>query len=154
MEIVAWLLTAIAVACVALAVWRFVTLRSRGATVLIRRLPASGEHGWRHGTVQYQGDMLGYFKLRSLSPTADLTLDRRYTEVESHRAPSDTELHFMPLGSRIVQFSSRDQEYEISADRRSIMALISWLESAPDVRQEKYDHKSMTQRIGRRTTEG
>lgn len=58
MEIVTWVLIVFGVLAVLLAVWRFLTLRSRGTTILLRRLPASGVHGWRHGTIRYNGDDL------------------------------------------------------------------------------------------------
>ncbi|MHA2788736.1 DUF2550 domain-containing protein [Corynebacterium sp. S7] len=154
MEFIGWVLIALAVLCMVLAALRFFALRSRGSTVLLRVLPASGEHGWRHGKIQYSGDTLYYFKLRSLIPRADITLDRSHLVVESHREISDNEREFMPTAARILTVKSESATYEIAANRHVIMALISWIESAPNPRQEKADFKSLSQRIGRQREQG
>lgn len=149
MDFFGWVLAALALMCVGLALLRLFTVRSQGTTVLIRTLPAQGENGWRHGILKYSGDTLKFFKLRSILPKSDLDFDRRLTHVESHRPPQDNELSFMPEVSRVLHIVSDGSEYEISAERRGAMGLVSWIESAPDVRQEKTDHRALTQRIGR-----
>ena len=35
-----------------LATWRFITLRSKGTPVLLRKMPAPGDHGWRLGAIR------------------------------------------------------------------------------------------------------
>ena len=60
-----------------LAAWKFFTLRSKGNAVIARRLPAKGTHGWRHGRVVCNGQQLNMYKLRSLSPSADVVLERK-----------------------------------------------------------------------------
>lgn len=154
MDLFIWVLVGLAVLCVVLALLRFFTLRSRGTTVLLRVLPANGLHGWRHGNIQYAGDRLHYYKLRSLIPKADLNFDRTYTYVESHRDISEAEREIMPNASRILQFTSHGTTYEIAGTRHAMMALISWIESAPDPRQEKSDYRSLSQRIGRQREQG
>ncbi|WP_026196040.1 DUF2550 domain-containing protein [Corynebacterium lubricantis] len=154
MELLGWVFIALAVICMALGALRFFALRSRGSTVLLRVLPASGNHGWRHGKIQYSGDTLSYYKLRSLIPRADIILDRTYLSVEGHRELGTSEREFMPTAVRILTVKSDSATYEIAATRHIIMALISWIESAPDPRQEKTDYKSLTQRIGRQREQG
>ena len=55
-----FVLVLIVVGVVLLAAVRFFTLRSRGTSVLLRRLPAKDSHTWRHGLVRYNGEYMGY----------------------------------------------------------------------------------------------
>lgn len=154
MDFLFWVLAALVIVCVLLALLRFFSLRSRGTTVLMRGLPAKGMHGWRHGKIQYEGNYLQYYKLRSLLPKADFTFERTTTDVVSHRELTEPERDFMPTASRIIEVSSLDQHFEIAGTRHAIMALISWIESAPDPRQQKTDYRSLSQRIGRQREQG
>ncbi|WP_394280518.1 DUF2550 domain-containing protein [Corynebacterium sp.] len=154
MELVGWVLLILAVACLALAAWRFLALRSRGTTVLVRPYPAKNTYSWRHGSIRYKTDLVYFYKLRSIAPRADLVIDRRHTVVEAHRTPTAEEFEIMPRDTRITQLLVEDRSYEIAADRRGIMALTSWLESASDVRKEKEDHRVLSQRIGRARQQG
>ncbi|WP_257158662.1 DUF2550 domain-containing protein [Corynebacterium cystitidis] len=154
MEFIGWMLVILAVACLALSAWRFVTLRSRATTVLLRRFPAKSLNSWRHGAIQYNTELVYFYKLRSIAPRADLVIDRKNVVVEAHRTPTAQEFEIMPRGTRITQILVGDRSYEIASDRRGIMALISWLEAAPDVRQEKVDHRALAQRVGRARQQG
>ncbi len=136
MEFIIWALVIIAVLAVMLAAWRFFTLRSRGTMVILRQLPQSGVHGWRHGSLRYNGNDLEYFKLRSLSPMADLIVHRLSVELLDRREPTSEEAVFMSEGTNIVRIKSKNDEIELGLDSHGEMALTAWLESAPDVRAE------------------
>jgi hypothetical protein len=149
-EIVAWVVGVVVLLAVLLALWRFLTLRSRGQTVLLRRLPASGLHGWRHGTLRYDGDQLLYYKLRSLSPRADHVFHRQQLEVLDSRNVSEEEGGFMSRDLRIATLSDdHDVRYEFALDQHGLMALTAWVEAAPDIRHERIDYAALRDRITR-----
>jgi hypothetical protein len=148
-EIVTWVLIVFAVLAVLLAVWRFLTLRSRGTTILLRRLPASGVHGWRHGTIRYNGDDLEYFKLRSLSPMADQVFSRQRLDFHDPRQLTPEETAFMAEGLSVATLCDGGTHYEVALDPHSLTALTSWIESAPHERQERIDHHRLRSRITR-----
>lgn len=152
MEIVTWVLIVFAVLAVLLAIWRFLTLRSRGSTVLLRSLPASGAHGWRHGRIRYNGDDLEYFKLRSLSPMADQVFTRQRLEFHEPRTMTPEEAGFMSEGLSIATLCDAGTHYEIALDQHGLMALTAWIESAPHQRQERVDHQRLRSRITRGQT--
>jgi len=148
-EIVAWVLIAIAVLAVLLAIWRFLTLRSRGQTILLRRLPANGAHGWRHGTIRYNGDDLEYFKLRSISPMADQVFNRQHLDFHEPRALTEEEKAFMSDNFSVATLCDDGTHYEVALDPHGLMALTAWVESAPDIRHERIDHVALRNRITR-----
>lgn len=149
MDLINWVILVLIVLAIALAVWRFLTLRPRGASVVMRRLPASGTHGWRHGTVRYDNGNLEYYKLRSLSPRADLVISRGDLVFHRTRPMSDREASFMASGLIVAVISDAVTEYELAMDQRGLMALTAWVESAPDARQERVDIKRLRERITR-----
>ncbi|GAB3696779.1 DUF2550 domain-containing protein [Corynebacterium nasicanis] len=149
MEFLFWALVCLAVLAVLLAVWRFLTLRSRGQSILLRRLPASGVHGWRHGTIRYNGDDLEYFKLRSLSPLADRVFNRQHLDFHEPRQLSEGEEKFMSRDLSIATLCDDGTHYEIALDQHGLMALTAWVESAPDIRHERINHAALRDRITR-----
>lgn len=136
MEFITWALVIVAVLAVLLAAWRFFTLRSRGTNVILRVLPQHGVHGWRHGTFRYNGNDLEYFKLRSLSPMADLIMNRLSVTLLDRREQSAEEADFMSQGQKIIHIKSQNEEIEIALDQHGEMAFTAWLEAAPDARAE------------------
>lgn len=150
MDIIAGTLIILAVLAVLLAAWRFLTQRARGTLVILRRLPNEGTHGWRHGSIRYNGDDLEYFKLRSLFPTANLVLNRTDTEVVGRRDVTDAELEFMPAHIHILEFTSRDQRYELGVGAPGEMAFTAWVEAAPDRRRQRVDPTALKRQISRR----
>lgn len=136
MEFITWALVIVAVLAVLLAAFRFFTLRSRGTSVILRELPQSGVHGWRHGTFRYNGNDLEYFKLRSLSPMADLILNRLSVTLLDRRDPDTEEAVFMPSGLKILHIKSKNDQIELALDAHGEMAFTAWLEAAPDARAE------------------
>ncbi|MDO5513140.1 DUF2550 domain-containing protein [Corynebacterium sp.] len=149
MEFVFWALLSLIVLAVLLATWRFFTLRSRGQTILLRRLPASGIHGWRHGTIRYHGDDLEYFKLRSISPVADQVFHRQQMTVDGTRPLTPEEQRFMDGDLSVATLSDRGTHFEVALHAHALMALTAWVESAPDIRHERVDHAALRNRITR-----
>lgn len=130
-------------------VWRFAYVRNSGARAMVRVLPAEGVHGWRHGVLRYDGDELQFFKLRSLSFTYDSALDRRGVQFEGFRDVAEAEREFMPDIGHVLCFSGPGRDFEVAADRHTEMGLISWIESAPNERQERVDMRRLAQRANR-----
>ena len=117
-----------------LATWRFIALRSKGTPVLLRKLPTPGDAGWRHGAIRYVDGKIEFFKLRSLSPRADLSIEREMLEVLDRRSPSEHEVLYMHPNTRILQISFGGNSYELAFENRGDNAFVAWLESAPTQR--------------------
>lgn len=143
------------VACIAAlvlaaaAAWRFSMVRNSGAPAMMRELPAEGIHGWRHGVMRYDGERLLFFKLRSLTFSHDVELDRCGVEFEGFRDVTEGEREFMPEIGHVLHFSGPTGDFEFAADRHTEMGLVSWIEAAPDVRKERIDVRSLAQRARR-----
>ena len=108
--VVAVLLWALGVALllvIFLAALRFFTVRSRGTSVLLRRVPAKNSLSWRHGSLRYEGEFVEYFKLRSVSPRCDLRINRLDIEVVSTRPLDDDEASFMSAATEVVRFRAK-----------------------------------------------
>ncbi len=148
-DIVVWAIIAwFAVGC-ALAIGRFIMLRSTGTQVLVRPMPAKDSYSWRHGIVRYNAGCLEFFKLRSVWPTADLSLNRLDVEIVSTRQLLDDEANFMPEASEAIHIRVDGKEYEIAVDGRGAMALTAWIESAPSRRKENINLKQLRERAER-----
>ncbi|WP_291313854.1 DUF2550 domain-containing protein [Corynebacterium sp. UBA2622] len=135
MKYVAVVLLALLVAATAAAMWRFTRFRNAGAPALFRRLPAREVHGWRHGILRYRGEVLQFFKLRSLSLSNDLALDRRDITLKGLRECTDEEREIMPGISKVLHLGSPAGDFEFAGAPHVQMALVSWVEAAPDRRQ-------------------
>lgn len=134
MELVAIGAAVVVVVLSASGVWRFTVLRRTGSQGLLRELPASGIHGWRHGVFRYSDENLKFYKLRSLAFASDVVLRRRGSRVEGFRELTTAEREFMPRVDRVAVLSGPGWSYEFASDRRAAMALVSWIESAPSER--------------------
>lgn len=145
-----WALIALAaVVFVAAAVWRFIAVRNSGTPAIMRALPSEGDHGWRHGVIRYSGETVSFYMLRSLSFRADAVFSRHAIDVTGRRQATETEKHFMPGVEVVLLFSSEGQDYEFATNRHAAMALISWVESAPDRRQVRSDMNDLHNRAFR-----
>lgn len=142
----------VVVALGASAAWRFSRVRGSGARAMVRRLPADGIHGWRHGVLRYDGERLLFYKLRSLSFTHDMVVDRRVLECTGFRDVTGEEREFIPDDiAHVLEVKAPDGGLEFAADRRTEMGLVSWIESAPDARAERTDIRALAQRAQRET---
>lgn len=148
MDILMWLIVLVVLVMCSLGMWRFIMLRSQGCCVVLRRMPAEGVHGWRHGIINYRSDHLSYYKLRSLSPVADLVVNRNEVSVTGRRPMAEAEASFLPEGVNIVSIKVGEQEYEMAAQPGAEMALTAWVEAAPSARQERHGPKYWRQQLG------
>lgn len=141
-------LSVVMVMLVCLAAWRFAAIRSHGTAILIRKLPATGIHGWRHGVVQYKGERLSFFKLRSLAPGADAVFIRHAIQITGHRDITPAESDVL-MSAKVLQFEHEGVKYEASMSTHSEMAFTAWVESAPDSRMSRLDPKDLLRKMNR-----
>lgn len=145
-----WILLAVAgLLLLCLAAVRFFTLRSRGTAVIVRRMPAAGTHGWRHGVMRYNGEFVEYYKLRSLAPSYDLKFNRLDIEITGSRPLTDDEVVFISPDATAMQFSVAGVDFEAAFDSRAATAFSAWVESAPSARQERVDFQTLRRHIER-----
>lgn len=89
--------------------------------------------GWVLGMARYRGDDLEWFRAFSLSLSPKVTFQRAATTYVHQRSPDGIEAIALFEESVIVtvrdRISGRVQSLSMSPD--SVMALMSWLESAP-----------------------
>ncbi|WBT09802.1 DUF2550 domain-containing protein [Corynebacterium sp. SCR221107] len=131
---------------IVLAAWRFFTLRSNGTPVILRRLPAEGGHGWRHGVFRYHGDEIKYYMLRSLAPTADVVFNRTQVSIRGPRELTAHEGSFLSA-QRALRFDYKDVHYEMVCSAHAEMAFTAWVEAAPDSRMARLDPKELRRRM-------
>ncbi len=114
--------------------YRYTVVRRGSTSVILRRLPADGGAGWRHGVLVYGEGELRYFRLSSLRMFADLTLRRSGLELSGRRTPAGTELEIMSEDMPIVAVAGDGVRVEIALERGSMTAFQSWVESRPSAR--------------------
>lgn len=122
--------------------YRLWKLRQVGGTAaILRDIPASGGHGWRHGVVRYRGGEASFYRLSSIRWWPDRRLSRRGIEVVSRRAPRGDEFDIMSAEIVVLELRDTDPEsrrgYEIALDRGALTAFTSWLESRPSPRARR-----------------
>lgn len=149
MRIVEYVLLLLAATAGIASAWRFTMFRGHGAQCLLRAVPAQGSHGWRHGVLRYVGEHARFYKLRSLSFNYDLSLDRRSVSFNGVREPTAEERDFMPGVESVLLLGGPEGELEFAGARHVEMALISWLESAPDSRDQREDMNALAERASR-----
>lgn len=143
-----FLLALLLVAAIA-STWRFTMFRNNGAQCLFRVLPAEGAHRWRHGVLRYVGEEARFYKLRSLSFNYDMSLDRRTVTFNGVRELSAEEREFMPEVDKVILLTGPEGDLEFAGERHVEMALISWIESAPDQRDQRGDMIELEERAHR-----
>jgi Protein of unknown function (DUF2550) len=122
---------------VAAFLYRLTILRRGGTAAIMRRRPASGGSGWRHGVIRYGDNTLVFFKLSSLRPGPDYRMTRQGIEVGERRKPRSDEFDIMTDETAVLELTDTDQEYEIALDRGALTAFMSWLESRPSGRSRR-----------------
>ena len=95
MQFLFWFLAGVVALVLFLVAWRFSRLHARGTRVALRRLPASGTHGWRIGIFRYTAGNIYYYKIRSLFPMADAIFVRSKVDISGKRAVDDSEASFL-----------------------------------------------------------
>ncbi len=150
MNIFIWLLLLVLLAPLLIALSRFLLLRSRGSQILFRRLPAGDAQHWRHGVLIYRQDKAYFYKLRSLRLGPDIIFDRSHITVQSHRKPTQYEASILPEMRDVIVGRAGTIPFEASMGFHEEMAFTSWVETAPDLRRERLDHKALVKRARRR----
>ena len=153
MQVVANILLGVALivlaAVVIIAALRFFTVRSKGTTVLLRKLPASGVHGWRHGVLLYDSEFVEFFKLRSLTPGRDLRFNRLNIAISEFREMTDREAAFISPSQRVLGITVGDVDFEIACNQHAFMAFNEWVEAAPCERHERPNYRRLKNRAQR-----
>lgn len=142
-----WGLTAVLLVVVGLGAYRFFRIRSSGIPVIMRRMPAEGNHGWRNGLLRYAGKEVKFYQIRSLSPAADAVFDRYEVELNGQRDLKEHEAPFVPFDTPITMFSHNGVEYEAQMSTHGRMAFVSWVEAAPDSRTDKISLSELKRRM-------
>lgn len=149
MNIYMWLLLIVLLVPALIALSRFLLLRSHGSQIIFRRLPAGDAQHWRHGVLIYRQDHAYFYKLRSLRIGPDIIFDRSHITVKEHRTPTDFEASILPEMRDVIVGQAGDLLFEASMGLHEEMAFTSWVETAPDLRRERLDHKALVKRARR-----
>jgi hypothetical protein len=127
-----------AVAGLSFRLWK---LGQGGTPAMLRDIPATGGHGWRHGVVRYRGEEARFYRLSSVRLWPDRRLSRRGLEVLSRRAPLGDEFDIMTDEVVVLQLQdvtgSQARGYEMALDRDALTAFLSWVESRPSPRARR-----------------
>ena len=75
--------------------FRLWKMRQGGTAAIVRDLPASGGHGWRHGVIRYRGEEARFYRLSSVRLWPDRRLSRRGLEITGRRSPRGDEFDIM-----------------------------------------------------------
>ncbi|WP_371830486.1 DUF2550 domain-containing protein [Antrihabitans cavernicola] len=127
-------LACVLVALAASATYRLILLRRGGTAAILRTIPATGDHGWRHGLIRYGEESLVFYKLSSLRLGPDSRIYRQGIEVEDRRGPRDSEFDIMTEEVVVLAVSDEDRNYEVALDRGALTGFLSWVESRPSGR--------------------
>lgn len=131
---------AVGVVLIALAValyffYRHMTaLKDKGTGVLMRVLPAEGEHAWRHGILVYEENRVRFYKLLKFVDRKAFDLNREEIRISARRSPHGLEIRLMDESTRIVALTGCDPQVELALSPSAHSALLSWLESRPSKR--------------------
>jgi hypothetical protein len=90
-------------------------------------------HGWALGVARYRGENLEWFRSFSLGLTPKLVLQRAGTTYVHQRKPEGLEAIALFADSIIVTVKDRvtGHLHTLAMSRDEVLALMSWLESAP-----------------------
>ncbi|OBI47090.1 hypothetical protein A5707_20695 [Mycobacterium kyorinense] len=134
------LIAVLGIAVVALS-YRLWKLRQGGTAAIMRDIPATGGHGWRHGVIRYRGGEAAFYRLSSVRLWPDRRLSRRGIEIISRRSPRGDEFDIMTEEIVVLELRDTTQDrrwgYEIALDRGALTAFLSWLESRPSPRARR-----------------
>ena len=121
--------------------FRLWKMRQGGTAAIVRDLPASGGHGWRHGVIRYRGEEARFYRLSSVRLWPDRRLSRRGLEITGRRSPRGDEFDIMTDQTVVLELldANGDQlrRYEMALDRGALTAFLSWVESSPSPRSRR-----------------
>lgn len=131
---------AILVAIVVLALLALLTLSIRRQLLLrgqgtidcsLRHQPAERDGGWVVGVARYDGDLLKWFRVFSLSGRPAEVVSRRGLSVRGRRTPGASEALAVNPGAVVVAVSDSRRELELAMSEGALTGFLAWLESAP-----------------------
>lgn len=131
---------AIAVAVAGAAIYRLSEVRRAGTPILLRRIPAAEDTGWRHGSAHYGDNTLIYYRLVTFWRGPTVRLVRSEINVVDRREPRGTEREILD-GMIVLELApgadGATGAYELGMTPDALTALQSWLESAPPRRARR-----------------
>lgn len=134
-------ITVVLLLAVLLLGFRLWKMRQGGTAAILRDMPATGGHGWRHGVIRYRGDEVSFYRLSSVRLWPDRRLSRRGLEILSRRAPQGDESDIMTEATVILVLQdapgAEKRCYEMALDRGALTAFLSWIESSPSPRARR-----------------
>lgn len=131
---------AILVAIVVLALLALLTLSIRRQLLLrgqgtidcsLRRHPPGPGGGWVVGVARYDGDLLKWFRVFSLSGRPAEVISRRGLTVRGRRTPDGSEALAVNPGAVVVSVRDSRRELELAMSEGALTGFLAWLESAP-----------------------
>src|SRR5690606_8112799 len=87
--------------------------------------------GWAPGLGRFDGDVLRWYRIFSLSIRPKYVLHRSQLEVQSRRAPDEMELLALPENAIVLRCAYRDGHLDIAMRQGALNGFLSWLEAAP-----------------------
>jgi hypothetical protein len=111
---------------------RSIVVRRGGTIELCLRLSTVLEgRGWAPGFARFEGDLLRWYRMFSLSLGPRRELSRRDLAVEGRRAPTGSERLVLPEGWVILRCRHDRAQVEIAMAESTVTGFMSWLEAAP-----------------------
>lgn len=126
-----FVLVAVALAIVVIAVRRALLTRAGGFDVSWRLHPDGSDRGWSLGQGRYRGSELGLYRSFSPLPVAARRLDRARLVIGSVRDPVGAEPDLLPVDAVIVRCTHGDAPFELALSGDALTGLKSWVESRP-----------------------
>lgn len=125
-------LALLALAFVALAIRRRLLLRGSGTIdCSLRRRPGSMGRGWVLGVARYEGDVLKWYRVFSLSARPREVVSRRDLTVRQRRKPEGAEALAVSAGAVVVEIRAGRRKLELAMSEGALTGFLAWLESAP-----------------------
>lgn len=87
--------------------------------------------GWLLGVGRYQGEVLEWFRIFSLSVRPKRSWNRADLELAGHRDPAGAEAMSLYAGHVVVTCESSEGVVELAMGRSSLVGFQSWLEAMP-----------------------
>lgn len=109
-------------------------VRGGGVDVSLRRVRASAPtstRGWNLGVLRYSGDEIVWFRVISLSGSAEVRLSRRELEIVDRRAPGPAEEYVVPADATVLRCREGRRTVELAMSPEVLTGFLSWLESTP-----------------------
>lgn len=130
-------------AFLAVLLYRLTKIRSGGASVILRRVPAAPGAGWRHGVLSCREQDVAFYKLSSVKIGPDERIPRQGIALGERRSAEGNEFDIMTADTLIIRIDSQKvdgtagQAYEVAFDDDGSTAFLAWVESRPSARLQR-----------------